>query len=335
MAETVIEAFHVFVRDTVNLDRDVTARARASRDWLVGQIHGFHTDEADFPLSYSEKDIFYGSFHRRTKIRELDDVDLISCISAESATYLDRGGTVTITATPDSRLAAYCNDNSLEINSRKILNRFVRSLARIPQYRRADIERNGEAAVLGLSSYTWSFDIVPSFFTKPEADGRTYYLIPDAEGAWKKTDPRMDEARARDISTKFGNVALVVVRLAKYWNRRARIKTMGTYLLENIVLDYFSAKPVPDEPSDDFPDIYLPSVFEHIGSAVLGSVHDPKYIQGDLNDLEFSDRIAIRARALSDADIASRARAAEERHDHAAAIRLWRDIFGDEFPAYE
>lgn len=334
MPKTVIDAFHEFVRATVNLDRDVTARARTSRDWLVGQIHALHTDEADFPLPYADKDIFYGSFHRRTKIRELDDIDLISCINAESATYLDHGRNVTITAAPGSRLAAYCNDNSLDLSSRKILNRFVRSLARVPQYNRAELNRDGEAAVLGLSSYTWSFDIVPGFFTKPEADGRQYYLIPNAEGAWKKTDPRMDEARVRDISTKFGSVALIVVRLAKFWNRRARIRTMGSYLLENIVLDYFSAKSVPDEPSTDFPDIYLPSVFRHIGVAVLGSVQDPKFIQGDLNDLEFSDRIAIRERALSDADIASHARAAEEGGDHEASIRLWRNIFGDEFPAY-
>jgi hypothetical protein len=61
--------------------------ARASRDWLFGQIREVALRHADFPRVYPEVDIHYGSFARRTKIRDLDDIDLIVGISALGSTY--------------------------------------------------------------------------------------------------------------------------------------------------------------------------------------------------------------------------------------------------------
>ncbi|MHC5932041.1 hypothetical protein, partial [Nostoc sp.] len=83
MVKTVNEAFEIFLRDYVNLDPDKTKLARSSRDWLLSQIHLFPGKDISFPKLYSEKDIFFGSFARRTKKRELDDVDMMIALSAE------------------------------------------------------------------------------------------------------------------------------------------------------------------------------------------------------------------------------------------------------------
>ena len=69
MAKTVNSAFDEFMKNSVNLDSDRTVKAKSSRDWLVGQILSFPDNDSDFPAIYTEKNIFYGSFARKTKCR--------------------------------------------------------------------------------------------------------------------------------------------------------------------------------------------------------------------------------------------------------------------------
>ena len=64
---TVIQALDKFLAEIVNLDPDNTKKARASRDWLVKQIHAFPEGDDEFPNIYEEKNIFFGSFSRKTK----------------------------------------------------------------------------------------------------------------------------------------------------------------------------------------------------------------------------------------------------------------------------
>ncbi|MDF4613050.1 hypothetical protein P3434_18440 [Vibrio parahaemolyticus] len=83
MPTTVNSAFNQFMADNVNIDSKKTTTARSSRDYLKGQVKGL-TDF--FPL-YSDKDINFGSFARRTKIRPLDDIDMIFTLSANGYTW--------------------------------------------------------------------------------------------------------------------------------------------------------------------------------------------------------------------------------------------------------
>jgi len=197
MATTVVAAFDEFLAEHVNLEPGVTTLARASRDWLLGQIQILPSKHNDFPILYSDVDIHYGSFARRTKIRELDDLDIIIGISALGTTYLNYGNTIQLTVPYGIALRGLCHDGTNLLNSRRVINKFVNHLSEVPQYAKSEIKRNGSAAVLNLTSYTWNFDIVPGFFTAPEFDGRTYYIIPDGNGHWMKTDPRIDQKRIK------------------------------------------------------------------------------------------------------------------------------------------
>ena len=169
MAKTVVEAFNTFMTDTVNLDSDQTKKARGSRDWLVEQIEAFPADDNSFPNIYTEKNIFYGSFSRSTKKRPLDDIDIMICLKADGCTYNEFTNKIEINV-PDTatRFKDYVNEGSSILNSRKLINAFVSKLADIPQYKKAEIKRNLEAATLNLESYVWVFDIVPCFFTTEE-----------------------------------------------------------------------------------------------------------------------------------------------------------------------
>lgn len=330
MAATVTAAFNQFLANTVNLDPKVTALARASRDWLVGQLNNLAAKHSDFPFPFAERDIFYGSFHRRTKIRELDDIDLISCMHAQGGTYLDTGGVVQITVRDDSRFASMCFDGTNELNSRLVINRFVKRLADVPQYAEARIGRNGAAAVLDLASYSWSFDIVPGFFTAPEYDRRDYYLIPDGNGRWKKTDPRIDQDRVTAINQKHSGTVLNVIRMIKFWNRRSTMPSIPPYALETLILTYYNSA----LSCSAFVDIEFGTLVRWLASSVLLPIHDPKGLQADLNTLSREERIAVYVRAQADASVADEARAAEATGDQKKSIGLWGAIFGPSFPSY-
>lgn len=333
MTKTVIDAFNKFMTDTVNLDPDRTKKARGSREWLVGQIEAFPTDDPKFPNIYSEKNIFFGSFSRRTKKRPLDDIDLMTCLRADGCTYSELTAKIEITV-PDTatRFKEYLNEGTTILNSRKLINAFVTKLADIPQYKKAEIKRNLEAVTLNLESYDWVFDIVPCFFTTEDAYKRTYYIIPDGKGNWKKTDPRLDSERLSKLNAAHEGNLLNVIRAVKYWNNRPTMPTMGSYLLENMILDYYSEKTTV---ASKFVDIELVDVFLAINRRIYNSVNDPKNIQGNLNDLSSEDKKKISDRAYQDYSKAFDARQLENEKNFKDSINKWIEIFGDKFPKYE
>lgn len=280
-----------------------------------------------------DKDIAFGSFARKTKIRELDDIDLMIAFSAQGSTYDQKWDHIEINV-PNSidQLKALCFDDTNTLNSRKLINKIIKSLGTIPQYQKAEMHRNQEAATLNLTSYTWNFDIVPSFFTAPDIFNRTYYLIPDGNGHWKKTDPRIDRDRVSGINQKHDGNVLNVIRIMKYWNKRPTMPTMGSYLLENMILNYYEGR---TDKASSYVDLEIQGVLNYINYNIMNPVYDPKGIQGDINNLSFEDRQKIQNRTYTDYYKAGDARSLENDKDYEGSINKWREIFGDQFPKYE
>jgi len=332
MVKTVNEAFSIFLRDHVNLDPDETRQAINSRDWLLSQIHLFPDKDANFPRLYSEKDISFGSFARRTKKRPLDDIDMMIALSAESGVYHECSDRIEIYI-PESayKLKALCFDDTTTLSSRKVINKFMSLLKQVPQYEKAEIKRNMEATTLNLKSYTWTFDLVPCFFTQKDRLNRDYYLIPDGQGHWKKTDPRIDRKRVNDINQLHNGNVLNVIRLMKYWNRRPTMPSMSSYLIENMILDFYSTQRTK---ASGYVDLEVPKVLQYIQASIFYPVNDPKGIQGNINQLSYEDQEKISTRAHRDYLEASEARDLENEGDHKLSIAKWSEVFGLNFPAY-
>lgn len=333
MAKTVIEAFNKFMADTVNLDPDQTKKARGSREWLVGQIETFPNNDVKFPSIYSEKNIFFGSFSRRTKKRPLDDIDIMICLKADGCTYNELADKIEISV-PDTatRYKDYVNEGTSILNSRKVINAFITKLSGVPQYKKAEIKRNLEAATLNLESYDWVFDIVPCFFTTEDAFKRTYYIIPDGSGNWKKTDPRIDSDRLSKLNVANEGNLLNVIRAIKYWNTRPTMPTMGSYLLENMILDYYEGQ---TEVASKYVDIEIVKVLIEIYRRIFNPVNDPKGIQGNLNTVSAEDKKRIKDRAYQDYSKALDAIQLKNAKNDKDSIIKWIEIFGDKFPKYE
>lgn len=332
MARTAVAAIDQLLRDSVNLDGAVVKAARTSRDWLLAQINGWPENDAEFPPLYPGINLHYGSFARRTKIRELDDIDLLIGIKGLGTTYTtDADGTVKLRVPHGIALRRLCHDGTHDLNSRRVIDVFVTRLTKVPLYRSAEIKRNRQAAVLSLSSYTWSFDIVPGFMTEADALGRTYHVIPDGHGHWMKTDPRIDRERTDSINGRHGGHLRNVIRLIKFWNKRRSVTTVPSYLIECMVLGFYENQPTR---ASARPEVEVPRVLRQIARSVLGSVEDPKGIQGDINKLSREERSEVSSQASRHAQSAESALAEQAGGDERGAIDHWRDVFGTYLPAY-
>ncbi|NOT69309.1 MAG: nucleotidyltransferase [Methylophilaceae bacterium] len=328
MTTTVDAAFNQFNKDIVNLDSNRTKTARSSRDWLISQLEKLPDTGDCFPNLYDGMHIKFGSFARNTKIRPLDDIDLILTFSADGATYTTyKYGEQYTLSVPNTNinLWALTNDDGT-LNSIKMVNKLVNSLGKISHYSKASIHRRQEAATLQLTSYEWNFDIVPAFYTDTG-----YYLIPDGNGDWKATDPRIDQENTSSVNQMHSGKILQIIRTLKYWQKRKTMPTMSSYLFEVIILDYFSKK----QEVSNFIDLELRDFWGHLNIAIYSSFQDPKGFSGELNNLSFDEKSKISTKASEDSIKASEAiRLETQVKDQEKAIKKWAEIFGGDFPSY-
>lgn len=330
MALTVNSAFSHFLVNTVNLAPLRVKTARNSRDAMFARINSL---QGFLPLAKNSH-MQFGSFARGTKIRPIDDIDLIICLSGEgliecrSNNWADYKIKLTDTT---SIFKKYCDisyfyTSTYYLNSNKIKNAFKTALSALHDCSKAELHSRGEAITLKFTSYEWNFDIVPAFYV---VDG-DYYLIPNGTGGWKKTNPKIDRDRVKVINSKCDGNALSLVRLTKYWNRRQTMATMPSYLLEAMVLNYCESNAI-----SNYIDIAFRNFLDYLFTHVDKPVYDPKGIQGNINTLNIQQQRSISQRAYADYLKAKSAIEAEvSEQNQAKAIGKWREIFGGEFPNY-
>lgn len=327
MATTVNSAFNEFNQDFVNLIPDRTNKAISSRDWLLTQLNKFESKEyLNFPLKYEDRHIKFGSFARKTKIRELNDIDLMFCLTANGATYTLCNSTYYInTLNAGNRLKNLSDNDTL--NSRKVVNKLKSALSEVEHYKSAELHSRGEAATLNLQTYEWVFDIVPCFYTDTEL-----YLIPDGNGNWKATDPRIDQNLVTKTNQNYSERLLQLIRTLKYWNKHNSSFTIGSYLFEQIVINFTKNKTELSQ----WIDFNIKDFFSYLSTHIYDTVNDPKGIQGNLNCLTYEQMKSISDKAQWAYNKAVEAIDAEtNKKDQEKAIGKWYEIFGNKFPKYE
>lgn len=330
MATTVNNAFDEFMKDIVNLDPDVVSKARESRDNLLENIAEFDDEDGFFDLC-QDFNVHFGSFARKTKCRELDDIDLMIGIAANGATYnsSDPWDDVHITASTTNQAQKDCTREDGTLNSTQVINKFKNKLKHVREYSRSDIHKSGEAVVLNLTSKDWSFDIVPCFHTVTESNGRSYYLIPNGKGNWKKTDPLKDKEHVTNTNKDKEGRVLELIRLCKKWNNVKKATTIPSYLLETMIINYCDSQTTLSQ----FIDYRFRDALKYIADNIMNSVSDMKEIQGNINTLSDSDKSKLKEKANNDYQKACDASNAETK-DQEKAIKLWGEILGGDFPTY-
>lgn len=327
MPITILSALNQLVSNEINMSTEKVSRARASRDWLLNNIKRFE-DNKNFLYFYQGFNLHFGSFSRKTKIRPIDDIDLMIGLDGnklywndniwnyqECSVYLKNG--------VDAELWKDCLNSDNSLNSTILLNSFKSALSEVPHYDNASIHRMQQAITLKLSSYEWNFDLVPCFHTT-SGD----YLIPNGSGRWMKTNPKKDRELITKINTKHSGKFLELVRLVKYWNNKSfsyKSKFDSSYLIEVMLANYYNEKPYFDDLEIEFENSLC-----YLYNNLHSYVKDPKGIEGNLNRLSNEKRQLLKQRIEKDLGEIhfAKSKMKSEKFLH------WKNVLGQDFPNY-
>lgn len=236
-----------------------------------------------------------GSAGRSTIIRPLDDVDVM-------AVFTNKDG-VFETYRSSSQAFLYRVRDALSGYSVKIVG------------------ARGQAVRLFYKDGPY-VDIAPVFKWKGSG-----YALPDGKGGWLTTDPDAHAAWMVKRNAESSNRLKPMVRMLKRWNA-VHSKRLKSFHLEVLAASTFGNSP-PSGDSRRACEVFFDYAKNHL------RVNDPAGHSGDLSIyLTALQRLEAIASLESARSKAAAANAAERRGNHKEAIRLWRIIFGDEFPAY-
>jgi hypothetical protein len=163
-------------------------------------------------------------------------------------------------------------------------------------------------------------DVAPVF---PIAGGG--YYLSDGSGGWMTTNPDFHRHWIARRHRELGYHLKPLAKAIKRWNR-VHSERLSSFHIEVMVASIFSSM------NGDYRD--AASLFFNHAANYL-HVYDPAGHSGDLAaKLTHDKQLAITQSFNSAKQRACNAVAAEARGDHAEAIRLWRIVFGEEFPNY-
>lgn len=331
MSGTVSSALDLYRAVWVDLSPSDSDGARASRDYLIGQVESIAERVDDFPSLYNGgHHIPFGSFARKTKTQDLDDIDVMSVLHGCGGTAISTGNYTYQVQIPNTTRPLWQYTENGYVNSTKILNKYKSELAGVPNYSSAAINKHGEAVVVKLSSYDWSFDLVPAFAVSDIEDAIEHFLIPDGKGTWKRTDPRRDQKRITQENQRHNGHLLGLIRLIKYWNENSgHARTIGSYHLETMLINGLSTH----EPLESVKAGVIPA-FSILQSGILNICADPKNLELPLDynmditeKINFSNATAKMATQLRDAFLK------EIMGEEKEAIKIWEEVFPD-FPNF-
>ncbi len=327
-------SFDRFRCDAVDLVSSQVESARSSKGFLENQITAFPAKYSDFPLLYGKYEQF-GSFARKTKVRPLDDIDLLILLDETGVqpSLLDPSRwpyTYRLTVTNGgARLARYLNEAG-SISSIKVLNRLKTALESVAQYEKADLHRHKEAITLKLRSYDWVFDLVPAIPYRDGSGSILYYFIPGGDGYWKRTDPRRDQSNITAANKQHNSKLIPLIRLLKYWNAyRTGKPKLGSYYFETMLINGFRNKPSVSTLQDG-----VAVAFQELAMQLTWPCPDPKQLGPNLDEAEnVSERQKVKDAAWQMHSLATAALGLERQGNHQQAIEKWARVFPN-FPPY-
>lgn len=189
-----------------------------------------------------------------------------------------------------------------------------------------NVRKNGQAVTLYYT--TWpNVDIVPVSQVTDKNNNVTHYEVPNMNtGKWMDSNPKFHAANIEAKSTECGADFRRIIKMIKHWNM-CHSEYLQSYHIEVLAYKIFTGKL-----NDLTWDIH--KFFENAIPLLKKSLW---YDRGNVDDyLSDNDRKEVLKRfetAFGQSQIAWHYTYGQK-NDHAQAIKTWRQIFGDKFPAY-
>lgn len=243
-AVTLEGAFTKFIDKEIVIPKGARETASDSHNALRDFLRTEYQNDTTFPvlLKNSDADFIGGSFGRGTKIWPLDDIDIYFPIDGYNLAYTDSGNRLPYRVITDGSIGSnpLLTQRWLEgqnISSKKLVSEFAAVLKR--KYPRTEIKPNGQSVSLYTTLVATAesdgicYDVVPCFFLKHDYSAEPeFYLIPDGNNGWIRTNPRLDDQIASDLNNNNNETYKKVVRLLKYWNKEKLGGAFQSYYIE-------------------------------------------------------------------------------------------------------
>ena len=188
------------------------------------------------------------------------------------------------------------------------------------------VRRNGQAVTLFYDSWP-NVDIVPVSRSVDNANNVTHYNVPDANsGNWIQSRPKEFAADIESKASTCGANFRRIIKMIKWWNS-IHGDYLQSYHIEVLALEISNTN-LDDTPWNVFKFFY--GAYELLASK---SWYDRGYADEYLSD---DDREEIRSRIATAKNKSRDAwyRTYGDNNDHKGAIGIWKQVFGDKFPAY-
>lgn len=191
---------------------------------------------------------------------------------------------------------------------------------------RTGVRKNGQAVTLYYK--TWpNVDIVPVSRVVHEDGSVSHYNVPDSStDTWIASRPNTHAADIERMSSYCGYNFRRIIKMIKHWNY-IHSDYLQSYHIEVLALKVFGSD-LNDTPWNVFQ--FFDKARPLLGTSLW---HDLGFADSYLS---WSDREEILKRIDTAIDKSRSAwlKTYGENNDHKGAIEIWKQIFGDKFPAY-
>lgn len=251
-------------------------------------------------------DFLSGSYSRHTKTKPLKDVDVMFVLGTKERWRRDKAPIEMLEAFKKCLEAKYTERDQVTIGRRSVSVEFEKNY----------YPEEHEGKVL-------SIDAVPAFLL-----GTEQYEIPDKEtGTWIKTNPKKHQEQSTAKNKQLDGRWVPLVKMAKGWNRANGKPVKPSFLVEVM------AEGLVEAPFSNYPD-EIRTLFAAMEATIGQTWPDPARLGPPVSDQMTSDLVVAARKALQDAQRKSTlARRAEETGRQGEALRIWREVLGDYFPA--
>jgi hypothetical protein len=232
-----------FLASEIAIPTNARSRASISQNHLRQILANKSNYDPDFPilLSGEDSDFIGGSFARHTKIWPLDDIDIYFPMDGAGLAYYRNDvrlpyWVVTDDFTQPQRLLSSKWKRGDYLASDYILDGFRDTLKNSYPSSRIRGDRHAVCLSTTIAATSQSsgigFDIVPCFCLQPDDGTERIYLMPDGNGHWIHTNPRVDTDICAAFNQYHHDTFRKAVRLVKYWNKERFANRFSSYFIE-------------------------------------------------------------------------------------------------------
>lgn len=236
-------AIDTYIDENIRLSRIAMSSAVTSREWFLKRVQEVISNRTNEPVLYlPEPTLYFGSYFKGTKVKVVDEFDVLVILDTFSGVYREGGlvlaqGLGSKSPNPLFDLSYYKEDGT-GVSPIKLVNwmKGVVEEILIPLGGEAPV-RNGQAVTARISSRDLCIDLVPAVILRNDL-GKTFYAISDGRpnGGWIVTDPKHDKTlltSAAQGKDNFKNIIRIMKRIRDSYNMG-----VSSFAIETAVIYY-------------------------------------------------------------------------------------------------